>query len=206
MYKIAISGKANSGKNTTASIILEELSLVDNKKIRHKIMAFADPIKEIVLTMFPGAREEYLFGESSFRSEKIPGAKNKMGEPLTYRQALIDIGTMAREYNSSIWVDCFHKRVMELIHKESEILPENLKTGMVIVTDLRFQEEMDYLKNNGYFLIKVNRKEHSIINDKSETEQESFSDFDFVIDNNGTLSDLRDVIREKMIPILKNVS
>ena len=156
MYKIAISGKANSGKNTTASIILEELFIANNKKIRHEIMAFADPIKEIILTMFPGAREEYLFGESSLRSEKIPGAKNKLGEPLTYRQALIDIGTMAREYNSSIWVDCFDKRVRELLEKESHILPDNLKTGMIVVTDLRFQEEMDYLRNKGYFLIKFN--------------------------------------------------
>lgn len=204
MYKIAISGKANSGKNTTASIILEELSMSDNKQIRHETMAFADPIKEIILTMFPSARREFLYGESAFRSEKIPGAKNKSGGDLTYRQALIDIGTMAREYNSSIWVECFDKRVKDIEARDTT-LPESLRTGMIIISDLRFQEEMDYLRNNNYFLIKINRKNHSIINDKSETEQEKFSNFDFIIDNNGTLTDLRDQIKDKMIPLLKKV-
>jgi len=198
MYKIAITGKANSGKNTTANILLEELSLANNKIINGKMMAFADPIKEIILTMFPLARKEFLYGSSNFRSQVIPNAKNKHGDPLTYRQALIDIGTMAREYNPNIWVDCFDNRVVEFQEREIS-LPRDLKTEAVIVTDLRFQEEFDYLIKNNYFIIKLNRKNHSVINDKSETAQDQFSKFNSIIDNNGTLIDLRNQIKEQVI-------
>ncbi len=198
MYKIAICGKANSGKNTTANILLEELSLIRNKIINGKMMAFADPIKEIILTMFPSARKEFLYGASSFRSESIPYFKDKNGAPLTYRQALIDIGTMARGYNSNIWVDCFNERLLKSIEQERH-LPQDLKTEAVIVTDLRFPEEFNYLKNNKYFIIKLNRRSQSIINHESETAQEDFSNFDSVIDNNGTLLDLREQIKEKII-------
>jgi hypothetical protein len=204
MYKLAICGKANSGKDTTASIILEELSILENRSIVHATMAFADPIKEIILTMFPNAKREFLYGASSFRSEKILGAKNKLGEDLTYRQALIDIGTMAREYNPKIWVECFDKRVQSILEKNKS-LPDQLQTQMILSTDLRFREEFDYLYNNNYFIIKLNRKKHSIINDKSETDQEGFSNFNFTIDNNGTLLDLRAQIKENLIPELKNV-
>lgn len=197
-YKIAICGKANSGKNTTANIILEELSLLNNKTINAKMIAFADPIKEIILTMFPSARKEFLYGASSFRSEAIPNALNKIGEPLTYRQALIDIGTMARGYNSSIWVDCFNEKLFKLKENEAR-LPDDLKTQAIIVTDLRFPEEFKYLKNNNYFLIKLNRKDHSIISHESETAQDNFDNFNSIIDNNGTLFDLRDQIKDKII-------
>jgi hypothetical protein len=204
MYKIAISGKVKSGKNTVASIILEELSRVQNKIIINKVIAFADPIKEIILKMFPGAKRDYLFGPSELRSEIIDNNLfDSCGNPLTYRQALIDIGDLARKYNSSAWVNCFKKEYDLILDQNSEILKKE-KINAIIVPDLRFSEEFSFLKNNKFFLIKINRDNVTRINHASETNQEKFknSDFNFILDNNSSVFDLKNNIRDNLIPLL----
>lgn len=191
MYKIAISGKASSGKNTLAKIIAS--ASCDNAT-PHNFMAFADPIKEIIMLMFPNAKRECLFGSSKLRSEIIPNAF-KDGEPLSYRQALIDIGTRAREYNNVVWVDNFHKRwdVWNKNHSEP---------NLVVVTDVRFREEFDYLKSNKFFIIRLSRCGKSVLDDVSETKQESILDneFDYIINNDKSLKDLREKVVNELIP------
>ncbi len=194
MYKIAISGKAGSGKNTVASIILEELSILKNIKLTSQTIAFADPIKEIILKMFPGAREDYLFGPSELRSKEIPGTNFKFGKNISYRDALIMIGTMARDFNPNIWVECFDKSVKNLNPNK-----------IIIVPDLRFQEEFNYLIDHNYFLIKLNREKFTKINDKSELDQDNFKNFNFILDNNGSLDDLRLNIKNNLIPLLLDI-
>src|ERR1700682_1662512 len=103
MLKVAISGQMRSGKNTLANMLIEELDF-DKKSV--KLAALADPIKNILLSMVPKADKECLFGSSELRSKEIGfDLLNRSGEPLTYRQALIDIGKLGRSYNSDIWLN-----------------------------------------------------------------------------------------------------
>jgi hypothetical protein len=207
MYKIGICGKAKSGKNTTASIILEELAAIEGKKsLLSETIAFADPIKEIILKMFPTARKSCLFGASELRSNVIgPNLFDLDGLPLTYRQALIDIGSNARKYSPNIWVDCFDKKYQQIINND---LNQSQKTEIIIVPDLRFKEEFDYLKQNNYFLIKINRDDVTKINHDSETAQEKFksSDFNFILNNDEDISQLRKYVKNGIIPILSKKS
>src|SRR5271166_6519522 len=129
MYKIAICGRANTGKNTLAKLLEQELYDKINKDWQAKLgspstqswttfhgksLAFADPIKEIVSIMFPYANKECLYGPSQLRAESIPGAF-KNGKPLTYRQALLDLGTeVGRSYNDKIWLENFDHRYERL--------------------------------------------------------------------------------------------
>lgn len=193
--KIAICGKKNTGKNTLSKLIYKELeSRVIDVKMRGfifpkdsafitHIMAFADPIKEMILSMFPQAKRECLFGSSDLREEVIPNAVNFEGEPLTHRQALIDLGTMARRYNRNVWVDNFDNRVKRI---------EN-EANLIICSDLRFVEEMEYLKKNDYTIIKLLRDSITHSNNPTETVQDTIpsDQFDFVIKNNGTMKDLQ---------------
>lgn len=203
MYKIGICGKAKSGKNTVASIILEELAKSKNKNnLLSKTIAFADPIKEIIIKMFPTADSKCLFGSSELRSSFIEGGTfDNNGNKLTYRQALMDIGDLARKYKSSIWVDCFEKAMKEAVL-------ENSKLEAVIAPDLRFYEELTFLKQNNFFLIKINRDDVTRINHTSDTVQEQFkiSDFNFILDNNKNLENLRLEIKNNLIPLLMNSS
>lgn len=187
MYKIAISGKANSGKDT-ASRYFEDCfnpgwkgrCFTPRKTIS---IAFADPIKEMILQMYPGLKREYLFGDSKYRKEIIPGSYHN-GEPLTIRVLLQEFGEGCKKYNPKIWINAFDAK-----SKMAEERGDNL----VIASDLRFIDEFNYLKENGFYLIRIIRGEDEGMNHISETQQKQIknSDFDKIIDNNGSLMDLK---------------
>ncbi len=209
MYKIAICGRANTGKNTLSRLLEQEIYWLSNAEYHAKYgkdmtfssksMAFADPIKEIVMTMFPHANKECLYGPSHLRAEIIPGAF-KSGKPLSYRQALIDIGTeVGRAYNDKVWLENFdHRYEQTLLHKN----PPNL----VVVTDVRFRNEFDHLKQKGFFQIRLYRDTGMApIEHISETGQSSIKDeeFDYVLFNNKSLNDLKEEVQNNIVPRLK---
>jgi hypothetical protein len=209
MYKIAICGRANTGKNTLANLLSHEICCKNDEEFQArnpgatlqffswKSMAFADPIKEIVEIMFPNCNKECLYGPSALRSEAIPGAF-KDGKPLSYRQALIDIGTeVGRAYNDKLWLENFDHRYSQLLI--------NKKYNLLIVTDVRFRNEYEHLKKLGFFQIRLYRETGmSEINHVSETDQNSIRDeeFDYVLFNNKSLDDLKEEVKCNIIPRL----
>lgn len=182
-YKIAISGKANSGKNTIASMFVEILKS-DNSK--EKIVALADPMKRIVKIMFPEALDDCLYGPSELRSNIISEKFiDKNGKPLTYRQALIDLGAFGRQYNSDIWLNS----LVEDANKSNDI-------DTYIASDIRYCNEFYYLKNADFIMIRILRNDCMKIDDSSETEQDLIPnyDFDFIINNDQTIEKLHDTV------------
>jgi hypothetical protein len=193
MYRIAITGKANSGKNTVGKLLVNELKN-NNLGYGHQFIAFADPIKGMAHQAFPKIPRKWLCGSSKFRSEIVPDAF-KDGVPLTVRQLLIDLGNdFGRKYNPNIWIDNFN-HFFQKAHQNN--------VGIVVVPDCRRRNEFDFLKNLGFFNIKIVRADCTKINDISETDQDGIQDteFDFVIINNGTKDDLRKTIKQ-IIPYL----
>lgn len=179
MYKIAISGKANSGKNTVSNLISSELFNTFGKA---EFLAFADPIKKMIEIAYPNLPKEYLYGSSNLRSKIIPGAfKNEV--PLSVRQLLIDLGNdFGRMYKKDIWISNFDYHFNKLL----------LQNHNVIVTDLRFRNEFDHLSKLNFYKIRIIRSSSLVINNESETNQELIKDseFDCIIDNNCSLDDL----------------
>lgn len=183
MYKIAITGKANTGKNTVAKLIFREL---DNPRysLCYKYLAFADPLKEMLRIAYPELPRKWLYGSSKFRANPIPGA-SKDGNPYTVRQALIDLGNdFGRARKPDIWLANFDHRLQKWIKKDYDF---------IAVTDVRFRNEFDHLKKLGFFQVRVYRDEHAKIDDVSETNQDGIldSEFDYVIHNNSTLKVLK---------------
>jgi len=190
---IAISGKANSGKNTLASMITDATNF---PKELTKTVALADPMKRIVKTIFPEASNEALYGPSELRSTLIPGEyKDKNSNQLTHRQALIDLGAFGRQYNSNIWLN---------------LLVNDAKTTnnkLYIVSDVRFINEYEYLKNAGFIMIRVIRNNIVKINDPSEIEQDKIpnSGFHFIIENSSSLKHLNELVYD-IVPSLIGTS
>lgn len=183
MYKIAISGKANSGKNTLSNLISSKLFNTFGKA---ELLAFADPIKKMIEIAYPDLPKEYLYGSSDLRSKIIPGAF-KHGVPLSVRQLLIDLGNdFGRLYKKDIWISNFDFHFNKLVSQNTN----------VIVTDLRFRNEFDHLNSLDFYKIRIIRNESLRINDLSETDQELIknSEFDCIIDNNCSLSDLSEKV------------
>lgn len=190
MYKIAITGKANSGKNTLGELVIDHLHerIIQEKKYyltkqRTKYLAFADPLKEMARIAFPSVPRKWLYGASKYRAEVISGAF-KEGVPLTVRQLLIDLGNdFGRKYQSDLWIRNLEHRVNKLAGGLTQV---------IVVTDCRFRNEFDHLKSTGFYQIRLLRDLHTKINDVSETNQDGIldSEFDYVVHNNGTLDDL----------------
>ena len=127
----------------------------------------------------------------------IGGAVNKSGGPLTIRDALIQIGTeMGRGMSSSVWIDAFDFKYNKLIQKQYEA---------VIVSDLRFIDEFDYLSYNKFFIVKIKRDSANKIDNISETQQNLIPDdkFSFILDNNSDLDTLQRIITNQLYPVLK---
>jgi hypothetical protein len=190
MYKFGIVGKANSGKNTLANLIFQQIKYdelqsgnLSRLEDRMQCIAFADPIKDMIQIMFPELNKDYLYGSSALRNSIVPNAF-KDDRPLTVRQLLIDIGTgLGRSYNDNIWID-------NLIYKLKKAQQD--KIIAFAVPDVRFINECEALKRESFYLIKLTRDSQAKINHISETNQESIleTDFDIIINNNGTLDDL----------------
>lgn len=196
MYKIAITGKANTGKNTVSKLLYDGISLAVSATPRVEYIAFADPIKEMARHMFPEIKRKWLYGSSKYRAQVIPRAF-KEGVPLTIRQLLIDLGTgVGRAYKETTWLEAFDYSFGKAQRKRRDI---------VIVTDVRFRNEFDHLKALGFFQIRLLRDAHLQINHSSETNQDSIRDdeFDYVLSNNGTLDDLKSGV-SAIVPMLRS--
>jgi hypothetical protein len=202
MYKIALTGKANSGKNTVSKLIYEELSNTVFAAQTHtsngwnyqttnfngmEFIAFADPIKEMIRLMFPQIKYNFLYGPSKYRAEYVPGAF-KDGKPVTIRELLQDLGTgVGRGYKETIWLDAFDHTFAKAQKKNK---------SLVIVTDVRFRNEFDHLKKLGFYQIRLLRDSHLHSTHISETNQDTIKDseYDYVLHNNGTLENLKEEV------------
>lgn len=191
MYKIAITGKANTGKNTVGKLLVKGLGAQSAKFI-----AFADPLKQMARTAFPEIPRKWLYGSSKYRNEVIPGAF-KDGVPLTVRQLLIDLGNdFGRKYKPTMWIDNFYTRLEKIYLRNPEV---------IVVTDCRFRNEFDFLKAEGFFQIRILRDAYTKINDVSETNQDGIldSEFNVVINNNGTKAELEKQVNDIAAKLLK---
>jgi len=198
MYKISISGKSNTGKNTLAQIINEQMQkhLPNSSNWKYKIMAFADPIKEMVELMFPNCNRDCLYGASELRNEIIPGAF-KDGMALTYRRALIDIGTgLGRGYNDNIWLDNFDYRFNQVL---------KTSPNLILLSDLRYVNEYMFIKKKDFYQIRLYRNTENNPNPiahVSETDLDRIPDsyFNCIIHNDQTIDHLVNEVVNKVIP------
>lgn len=182
--KIAISGKARSGKNTLAEQILEILGQ------DCKIFAFADPMKEIVMTMFPASNPEHLWGPSEFRSMLMPGTES------SYRDLLLELGALGRRYCQNTWINATIAMVDKYLSDHNNVL----------ISDVRFKNELRAIKESGFYTIRIVRPGNPYsLDDISEKDLDDVpdTDFDFVLINDGSLEELSNKTRDLLRSIRK---
>lgn len=180
MIKIAISGKAGTGKSTFTDLLIKKyIEICKNQN--YKSVAFADPLKEIAKTMAPDITDNCLYGPSEFRNTIIKSLSAH--KEITVRELLNKIGTdFGRSLNPNIWIDVFNENFLRF-QKQYE-----KEQSLLIVSDVRYENEMKYVMDNDFYTIKIERTTNYNINHSSETEQESFTTyFDRKINNNKNL-------------------
>ncbi len=105
---------------------------------------------------------------------------------MTPRQMLQKIGTDALRnvVHSDIWTIPMKRKIKEHI---------NTGNRLVVITDVRFPNEAQMIKDMGGTVIRVHRDfpdEISNAKHSSELEMENYKNWDYVINNNGTLEEL----------------
>jgi len=161
---IGLNGYAKSGKDEIANAIRSLHPTWEIKK-------FAGKLKDIasILTGIPAES----FEDQSFKM------KHLMGWDMTVRELLQRLGTegVRSGVHTDAWVNA--------------LFVDYYQYAKWIITDVRFPNEAQSIKDRGGVLIRVNRPGVGPVNNHlSETALDDWK-FDHVIDNNGTLQELK---------------
>lgn len=100
------------------------------------------------------------------------------------RRFLQDLAMAVRGYNQDYWINLTLQDIKRHTALNGKEAPN------FVVTDVRFLNEVEYLKNNGALLIRVNRPGIKLLDHVSETELDNYEGFNFVIENSKTISEL----------------
>lgn len=203
---IGLGHKKQVGKDTVAKILLSFLywdevgmemdknSLLKNlRKSYYRFgvtnwitMSFADKLKEVASIVFDIKREDW--NDSSVKASLVSNYN------LTGRDILQKIGeSFRKEISPDIWVNSLFSKYDKLnyrTHFEDTIKPN------LIITDVRMPNEAQAIKDRGGILIRVDRETRYKDNHISETALDDYDRWDYVIDNNGTLEELIDKVKE----------
>ncbi len=199
--KLAIHGKAKTGKNTVAKLIHE----ICNYDVYET--AFALPVKNELINLF-GIDREYLFGPSQKRQEFFK-------DDISYRDLLIEFGQFCKKYDPDIWIKKIESNILKNYYSPGFEQPKEIvfdqntlylntcyrakEYKLILITDLRFMREYEWLKKEGFKILKLTRSNNDYSNNNiSETELDSLADdlFDFHVDNHRTIDDLSSQVRD----------
>lgn len=137
---IGVVGFAGSGKGTIGDILTRDYQFVR--------LSFADALKDAVSVIF-GWDRKMLEGDTKesreWREMVDPWWSDKFGYNVTPRLMLQKMGTEAgREvFHDEIWIHTVAKRMNDHEH--------------VVIPDVRFANEIDFIRKSGGFIVQVNR-------------------------------------------------
>lgn len=182
---IGLSGYMQSGKDTAGKMIQEMVGMkVGTMFVSYfNIKKFATKLKKIAGIML--GVDASKFEDQDYKESYLPPEWGKM----TVRQFLQNLGTKAIRHHvhEDAWV----------IATMADYKPDG--PGW-IMTDCRFPNEAQAIKDRGGIIIRINREVPGVSQkfiDRSESEV-SLDDwkFDYVVNNLGSLDDLRNQIKE----------
>jgi len=182
---IGISGYQSSGKDTVADYLVKEYGFVK--------LSFASALKDIVAIIFGWSREklEGLTVEDRKWREEIDEkwAKTLSIPILTPRYVLQHLGT-------EVFRNHFHPDIWTKIIENQLFLYRN-----VVISDCRFVNEIEMIKNNGGQIIQVHRDSLGVIENANMHRSESewiHCHCDWIIKNDGTIEELHKQIYKIM--------
>jgi hypothetical protein len=155
---LGLIGKINSGKNTFANSLIKDFNFIS--------IAFADPLKKIAQEMFDIPTEN-LWGPSEKRDARTRTILQVLGT---------DIG---RGIDPDIWVKKTLKRI-KILQKENHdiygLIPNINKTSNIVITDVRFPNEAQALKDMRGILIHLIRPQNYEITNIPKSHQNHYSE------------------------------
>jgi hypothetical protein len=123
---------------------------------------------------------------------------------LTLGQLLQIVGTdIFREtFSKEIWIQFVQATIFPNCNP-TKFDPSKQIDRIVFITDVRFENEADWIKELYGYVIRIERKDRGVIDQRnsshpSETSLDNYMRFDSIIHNNGTLKKFKIVIQKLM--------
>lgn len=217
---IGINGKIGSGKDTIGKIIqylLRDYVYIDysfeqyfnlNTNKNWKIKKFAGKVKEIasILTGIPVEKFEDQEFKKTTLSEEWDFADNDAPDNImTIRMFLQKLGTEAMRdgLHTNVWVNAlFADYRAKWVPTKDSVAEEDVSLEKEypnwIITDMRFPNELEAVKQRNGITIRVNRPGINLLNHPSETSLDN-AEFDYTIVNDSTIKDLVIKVREILV-------
>jgi deoxynucleotide monophosphate kinase-like protein len=185
---IAFSGLKGSGKDTAAEVLTNEYGFTK--------IAFADPLREMLLALDPYVELAIQYSDGTcskgFLYRKLSKLVTEFGwdklkrEVPEVRRLMQKIGTEAGRgiLGDNIWVDTLTKRYPDLSDY----------TTRYVITDCRFDNEVEFVRNQGGMVIWVERP--GVESDGHASESTSIKDLaSVVLHNDETIQELQEDVR-----------
>ena len=213
---IGINGKIGAGKDTVGTII--QKLLLTNKNQTSQIKKFAGKLKQIasLLTGFPvemfessDFKKSYL-GEQWAKTPVAPLSQATLFDTvdfnnlMTYREFLQKLGTEAMRdgLHENTWVNAlfadYNATGYNYTGCENKVIQGEWEYPNWIITDMRFENELEAVVKKGGITIRVVRPGTVIGNHPSETALDGFI-MHYEIINDGTMEDLVDKVRDILV-------
>lgn len=168
-YKcIAILGRSRVGKDTIASLLSEQLG--------YPILRLSTPVKDSCAALFDIPRGHF----ETDHKEHVDERYNK-----TPRDLLV---WMTRAVQRDFPSDFFVRSLMTRIHSLFSTT-QGHSSGGVIIPDVRFEHDVHLLRQLGALIVKVTRNDAPVLHAHEDSIDALRGDI--VVENNGTLDELR---------------
>lgn len=169
---IGISGKKGSGKSTFGNYLINQYGYTE--------YAFADPLKNICRELF-SFTDAQLYGD---RKEELDEYWN-----ITPRHSFQKVGDILRDHSDTIIPGIGNKIFVEVLKRKVILDWEKNPNKLIVVTDVRFENEMKLIKELGGTIIKINRSTNNNDTHQSETNVDNLIS-DCTVNNDGTIEEL----------------
>lgn len=221
-YVILMSGKMRVGKNVAADYIIEkfkdkkmkvETDLFahdlkhnckdDFKKLAHVLNTYADGLESVLQTFADIMCDGVVFNslKSAINSIRVKD-ENYFEDKNAVTRALLQI------YGTEIFRDRVDK---DYWAKQVRNRAIKSKADVIVVTDARFPNEINVFEDVNsdeikVISIRVERDTGIIDEHESETALDGYKEWNYIIDNNGSLEDLNDAVDVILDDILNGSS
>jgi hypothetical protein len=161
---VGITGLKRSGKDTSAEFLVN--------KYGYDCYSFAQPLKDMISVLLHCVDCNDRYYTEMHKEENIPGIN------ASYRKLTQTIGTEWGRHmiDDNIWVN--------MLEVNTEYVDK------VVISDVRFDNEAKWIKNNGGIIIKVSRPGLQHVDNHVSEKGVDESYIDHFITNEGTVDDL----------------
>lgn len=160
---IGILGKKRNGKDTCADYLVD--------KYNFEKIAIATPLKEIIKIMFDYDDDVLNTDLKEVVDEKWNVTPRKLLQYIGTDLIRKDLGKYINKSTNNIWIDLCITKI-------------NKSNKNFVISDVRCQNEVDAIRNNGGIVIKIIRDTNLDDNHVSEIGVDNIDNYDYLIDNN----------------------